>query len=195
MYPGTSKHKMVIQCGRKCDNFAALLKNIPVCLTRTLTTTYASEMFFIYQRQGNLQGSFVSFRALAMYMNGHNDLDSHTSRYFTDFISKSGSEPKIFRGVSLEDLPVFEEIVQRNIFNYDFDIQEGEYVKELARRSIGRFDKTVKLLKFKNHIVHTNDFNCFRCPCCDTFFNKSDNFNKHLLRCKDRVRHIYPKNV
>ena len=28
-----------------------------------------------------------------------------------------------------------------------------------------------------------------------TFFNKSDSFNKHLLRCKDRVKHIYPKNV
>ena len=73
-----------------------------------------------------------------MYMNGHKDLDSHTSRYFTDFISKSGNDPKSF----VEDLPVVEEIVQRNIFIYDFDIQEGEYVGELARRSIGRFDKT-----------------------------------------------------
>ena len=27
------------------------------------------------------------------------------------------------------------------------------------------------------------------------FLNKSDNFNKHLLRCKDRVKNIYPKNV
>ena len=47
--------------------------------------------------------------------------------------------------------------------------------------------------------MHTNDidsfFKCFRCPSCDTFFNKSDNCNKHLLRCKDRVRHFYPKNV
>ena len=81
------------------------------------------------------------FRALAMYMNGHNDLDSHTSSYFTDFILKSGSDLKFFCGVSLEDLPVVEEIVQRNIFKYDFDIQEGENVEELARRSIGRFDK------------------------------------------------------
>ena len=108
-------------------------------------------------------------------------------------------DPKNFRGVSVEDLPVVEQIVQRNIFIYDFDIQEGEHVGELARRSIGRFDKTVKLLRFNNHINHTNYidsfFKCFRCPSCDTFFKKSDNFNKHLLRCKDRVKHIYPKNV
>ena len=89
--------------------------------------------------------------------------------------------------------------MQRNMFIYNFDIHEGEYVGELARRSIGRFDKTVKLLRFNNHIIHTNDidsfFKCFRCPSCDTFFNKSDNFNKHLLRCKDQVKHIYLKNV
>ena len=92
-----------------------------------------------------------------------------------------------------------EEIVQSNIFIYDFDIQEGEYVGELARRSIKRFDKTVKLLRFNNHIIHTNDidslFKCFRCPSCDTFFKRSEFLNKHLLRCKDRVKHIYPKNV
>ena len=70
---------------------------------------------------------------------------------------------------------------------------------ELARRSIGRFDKTVKLLRFNNHIIHTNDidsfFKCFRCPSCDSFFKRSEFLNKHLLRCKDRVKHIYPKNV
>ena len=134
-----------------------------------------------------------------MYMNGHNDLDTHDSRYFTEFITKSGYDPKNFRGVSVEDLPVVEEIIGRNIFIYDFDIQEGEYVGELARRSIGRFDETVKLLRFNNHIIHANDidsfFKCFRCPSCDSFFKRSEFLNKHLLRCKDRVKHIYPKNV
>ena len=105
---------------------------------------------------------------------------------------------KSFHGVSVDDLPVVEKIVQRNIFIYDFDIQEREYV-ELARLgSIGRFDKTVELLRINNQINHTNDvdsfFKCFRCPSCETFLNKSDNFNRHLLRCKDHVTHICPKN-
>ena len=134
-----------------------------------------------------------------MYLHGHSNLDAHTSQLFTEFISKSGYDPKNFRGVSIDDLPVVEGIVERNIFIYDFDIQEGEYVGELARRSIGKFKKTVKSLRFNNHIIHTNDidsfFKCFRCPSCDCFFNRSDNFNRHLMSCKDRVRHIYPKNV
>ena len=95
-------------------------------------------------------------------------------------------------GVSQEDLTVVEEIVQRNFFIYDFDIQEGEYVGQLARRGIGRLDKTVKLLKFNNHIIHTSAFDALAKA---SFLHKSDHFNQHLLRCKDRMRHIYPKNV
>ena len=129
------------------------------------------------------------FRALTMYLHGHSNLDAHTSELFTEFISKSGYDPKNFRGVSIDDLPLVEEIVERNIFIYNFDIQEGEYNGELARRSIGKFEKTVKLLRFNNHIIHTNDidsfFKCFRCPSCDCFFNRSDNFNRHVLTCKD----------
>ena len=184
--------------------FAALLKNIPMgcpdsVLPEPLLKNHSVNCLLSNKDKEPYKDHLCLFRALAMYMNGRKDLDSHTSRYFTDFISKSGNDPKNFRGVSVEDLPVVEGIVQRNIFIYDFDIQEGEYVGELARSSIGRFDKTVKLLRFNNHIIHTIDidsfFKCFRCPSCDTFFHKSDHFNQHLLRCKDRVRHIYPKNV
>ena len=159
--------------------FAALLKNTPMgcpdsVLPEPLLRHTQVNCLLSNKNKEPYKDHLCLFCALAMYMNGHNDLDSHTSRYFTDFISKSGYDPKSFRGVSIEDLPVVEEIVQGNIFIYDFDIQEGEYVGELARRSIGRFDKTVKLLRFNNHIIHTVDidsfFKCFRCPSCDTFF-------------------------
>ena len=86
--------------------------------------------------------------------------------------------------------------MQGNFSFYDFDIHEGEY-KELAWRSIGRFDDTVKVLRFNNHLIHTNDidsfFKCFRCPSFDNFFNKFDNFNKHLIEYKHWVKHIHPK--
>ena len=35
-----------------------------------------------------------------------------------------------FEELSIDDLPLVEGIVERNIFHYDFDIQEGEYVGE-----------------------------------------------------------------
>ena len=178
--------------------FAALLKNIPMgcpdsVLPEPLLRHTQVNCLLSNKDKEPYKDHLCLFRALAMYMNGHNDLDSHTSRYFKS-VSKSGYDRKRFRGVSVEDLPVVEEIVRRNIFIYDFDIPEGEYVGELARRSIGRFDRTVKLLRFNNQIIHTNDidsfFKCFRCPSCDTFFKRSDFLNKHLLRCKDPVKHI-----
>ena len=142
--------------------FAALLKNIPMgcpdsVLPEPLLRHTQVNCLLSNKDKEPYKDHLCLFRALAMYMNGHNDLDSHTSRYFTDYISKFGYDPKNLRGVSVEDLPVVEEIVQRNIVMYDFDIQEGEYVGELARRSIGRFDKTVKLRRFNNHNIHTND--------------------------------------
>ena len=96
-----------------------------------------------------------------MYLHGHINLDAHTSQLFTEFISKSGYDPKNFLRVAIDDLPLVEEIVERNIYIYNFDITEGEYVGELARRSIGKFEKTVKLLRFNNHIIHTNDIDSF----------------------------------
>ena len=86
-----------------------------------------------------------------------------------------------------------------NIFIYNFDAQEGDYTGELADRSFGRLEKAVKLLQLNNHIFHTNDrdsfFKSFQCPGCDVFFNRSNNTNRCLMTCTDRLRHLCAKNV
>ena len=99
--------------------------------------------------------------------------------------------------VSIDDFSFVEEIVERDIFIYGFDIEEGEYVGKLARRSIGKFEKTMKLSRFNNDMIQMNNidsfFKYFRCPSCDTSFHKSDHFIKHLIRCKDIVPIFIPK--
>ena len=184
--------------------FAALLKNIPMgcpdsVLPEPLLRHKQVNCLLSDKDKQPYKDHLCLFRALTMYLHGHSNLDAHTSQLFTEFISKSGYNTKNFCGVSIDDLPVVEGLVERNKFIYDFDIQEGDYVGKLVRRSIGKFETTVKLLRFNNHIIHTNDidsfFKCFRCPSCDCFFNRSDNLNKLLLTCKDRVRFFYPKNA
>ena len=38
-------------------------------------------------------------------------------------------------------------------------------------------------------------FQSFRCPNCDTFFNRTFNLERHLTTCSERVKNIYPRNV
>ena len=160
-------------------NFAASLKNIPmgcpdsVLPERLLRHTQVNCLLSNKDKEP-YKDHLCLFRALAMYMNGRNDLNSHTSRYFTDFISKSGYDPKNFKEFLKKTYLLSRKLIKgTSLYTISIDIQEGEYVLELARRSIGRFDKTVRLLRFNNHIIHTNDihsfFKCFRCPSCDIF--------------------------
>ena len=76
---------------------------------------------------------------------------------------------------------------------------DGELIGELCRRSIQKYEKSVKLLRYNNHICYVNKINAlfkaFRCTTCDTFFSKTGNLERHLVTCSDRVKHIYPKNV
>ena len=76
---------------------------------------------------------------------------------------------------------------------------DGELIGELARRSIQKFEKGVKLSRYSNHICYVSSMNSFfkffRCCTCDTTFSMSGSFERHLITCSERVKHLYPKNV
>ena len=48
--------------------------------------------------------------------------------------------------VSMDKLPKVEDVVEKNIFIYDIDIENGDFVAELDRRNNGKYEKTVKFL-------------------------------------------------
>ena len=76
---------------------AALLKNIPMgcqdsVIPESLLRDTQVHCLLTNKNKEPYKDHLCLFRALAMYMNGHKDLDSHTSRYFIEFISKSKRE-------------------------------------------------------------------------------------------------------
>ena len=99
----------------------------------------------------------------------------------------------------MDDIPSVEDIVGINIFIYDNDIFDGAMDGELARRSIKNYEKNVQLIRYNSHICYVDNiialFKVFRCSTCDTNFQKTGNLERHLVRCSERVKHIYPKNV
>ena len=57
-----------------------------------------------------------------------------------------------FRGVHMNDIPTVEDLLTLNILLYDIDILDGSIVGELARRSVQKGEKTVRLLSYNNQI-------------------------------------------
>ena len=98
-----------------------------------------------------------------------------------------------------EFIPSVEDKVGINIFIYDIDLIDGAMVGELARRSIKKYEKNVQLIRYNSHICYVDNINAlfkaFRCPTCDTYFQKTGNLERHLVNCSERVKHIYPKIV
>ena len=142
-------------------------------------------------------------RALALHLHGNERLEEETSKIFNLFLNNCGEpgplNPLKIQGVHKTDIPRAGEMLQLNIFLYDIDFVDGELIGELARRSIQKFEKSVKLLRYNNHNCYVSDMNSFfksfRCSTCDTIFSKAGNLERRLITCNERVKHIYLKNV
>ena len=140
------------------------------------------------------------FRAVALHLFGNERLEEETSKIFNLFLNNSEKGDVLkFQGVHLNDIPKVEDLLQINIFLYDIDFVDGELIGELCRRSIQKYENSVKLLRYNNHICYVNNINslfkAFQCTARDTFFSKTGNLERHLVTCSDRIEHIYAKNV
>ena len=85
-----------------------------------------------------------------------------------------------FQGVHMNDIPIVEDLLTLNILLYDIDIVDGNIIGELARRSVKKYENTVRLLRYNNHICYVNNINAvfqsFRCPICNHFFQQNLQF-------------------
>ena len=133
-------------------------------------------------------------------MFGNHRVEEETSKLFNLFlINSTNPDPSKFQGVCTDDIPSVEKTVRMNIFIYDIDLIDGAKVGELVRRSMKKYEKNVQLIRYKSYVCYVDNihalFKAFRCPTCDTYFQKPGNLDRHLVRCSEQVKHIYPKNV
>ena len=186
--------------------FAALLKDLPMgCKNAVLPEPLLKNhiincLTFEENTRQPYNDNLCLFRALALHMHGNQRLEEETSKLFNLFINKmDGLSADQFQGVHVNDIPTVEDLLTLNIVLYDIDIVDGNIIGELATRSVQKFENTVRLLRYNNHICYVNNINAvlqtFRCPNCDTFFNRTFNLERHLTTCSERVKNVYPKNV
>ena len=139
------------------------------------------------------------FRALALHLHDNEKLDEETSKIFNLLLNNSEKvDVSNFQTVNLNDLPKVDDLLQLNMLLNDIDFVDGGLIGELCRGRSKRYEKSVKLLRYNNHICNVININAlfkaFRCSKCDTFFSKTGNLEQQLVTCGDRVKHIYPKN-
>ena len=139
-------------------------------------------------------------RARALHLHAVQWLEDETLKVFYFFFNKlDGLRPNHFQGVHMNDIPFVEDLLTLNNLLYDIDIVEWNIIGELARRSVQKLEKTVRLLRHNNHICYVNNikavFQSFRCPNCDTSFSRTFNLERQLTTCSERVKKIYRRNV
>ena len=184
----------------------SLLKDVPMSCKDTvlpepiLKNHNVNCLTFERNTRQNYNDNLCLFRALALHLHGNEKLEEETYKIFNLFLNNCGEgDPSKFQGFHMTDIPKVEEMLHLNIFLYDIDSVDGDLIAKLCRRSIQKYEKSVKLLRYNKHICYVNNINAlfkaFRCTTCDIFFSKTGNLERHLVTRSDRVKHIYPKNV
>ena len=140
------------------------------------------------------------FRALAYDLYGSVGLQNKTMELMHMFLSATRKDDETFPGIHKDDIPVLEQITDRNIQVYTISFAEqSEMFAELTRRSLMKRTKTTSLLRYENHISWTADINKFlkkfRCYLCDHFFDRSNNLMVHLRNCSKNTQHRYPSGA
>ena len=146
--------------------FAALLKDVPMgcknaVLPEPLLKTHRINCptYEEHTRQPHNDNRCI-FRAPALHLHWNQRLGEETSKLFNLFINKmDGLSANQFQGVHMNDIPTVEDLQTLNILLYDIDIVDGNIVGELARRSVQKYEITLRLLRYNNHICYVNNIN------------------------------------
>ena len=159
--------------------FAALLKDVSMgCKDAVLPEPLLKNhtincLTFEENTRQPYNDNLCLFRALSLHLRRNQRLEEVTCKFFNSILNKMhGLSPNQFKGVHLNDTPIVENLLTLINLLYDIDIVDGNVIRKPARRSVQKYDNTVRLLRYNNHICYVSDINAacqsFCCPNCDS---------------------------
>ena len=109
---------------------------------------------------------------------------------------KGGVDSATFQRVCMNDIQTAE-ILGITLVLDDVDIVDGSFVGELVRWSLQKHPRTVRLLRYNNHIYFVAIirllFNAFRCPTCESYSCQPINLEQHSATCLGRAKNVSSK--
>ena len=155
--------------------FAALLKDVPMCCKDAvlpeplMRSGLINGLRFEENTRQQFNDNLCLFRALAAHLHRNQRLEKETSNFFNLLMNKMGLlSADHFQGAHMNDIPMVEDLLTLNVLLYDIDIVDGNVIGGLARRSVQKYENTVRLLRYNHHICYVNDINAvlhsFWCP-------------------------------
>ena len=146
--------------------FCALLNNIPIGCSDALIPEQllrrSDVICVVTHEHGETHKDYICLiRAVAVHLCGSAELEANAAKLFIDFLHEYSHEAINFRGVSMDQLVFVENAIKHNNFIYDINIEEGDFVGELARRSIEMYKNSINLLQYNNHNCCADDINTF----------------------------------
>ena len=96
----------------------------------------------------------------------------------------------------MEESAAVQDIVQVDILMSDVDFVDGSTIGELARRSVGKYRNSVRLLTYTSLICFVSNinafFNFYLFPSCESINDSFGNQERHLKIAK-RDLNLFPK--
>ncbi|KAI8487963.1 hypothetical protein Bbelb_344110 [Branchiostoma belcheri] len=148
---------------------------------------------------GQYKDNLCFFRCLAVHRAGawHRNIEKPAKELFQAYLEFSGKTRKEFKGVTLGELTVLEALFHTNIYVYSLRKDtDGSVFAELVRRPVMKFQDTMYLNLYANHLSYIKDFNSYSkswsCQVCSRKFTHHGHLMVHQRQCTGSTSFVYP---
>ena len=149
VFTGEGKTKWQFALNTNVTIFCSLLRNNPkgfidAVLPEQLLRRQYVNCLVSNGYDENYKDYLCLFRAIAVHLYGSPEFKTNAANLFNACLHEFGHSAINYRGVSIDHVVFVQKAVKRNIFSYDIDIEEAEFVGELARR-VEMYEKNINL--------------------------------------------------